>query len=320
MNLSAYYFLVAVALFVIIQIYFRIADKFNIIDKPNLRSSHSSLTLRGGGIIFPISFLLWFLLNDFQYPFLMVGVILISTISFLDDIITLSAKPRLLVHLISVLLLMVDLGFLDFDWWFWILGIILIIGWLNTFNFMDGINGITVLYAFSVIAPLYYLNETSGLVPASFYIYVALGLAVFGFFNIRKKAKTFAGDVGSISLGLIITFLLIGEILKSGHWEYIVFIAVYGVDSVLTIFQRLIKRENIFEAHRSHLYQLLANEFKLPHVFVSILYALIQISMSALLLFNSSSESYSILALSILVGFILLYIGVKTTLLRKMIK
>jgi UDP-GlcNAc:undecaprenyl-phosphate GlcNAc-1-phosphate transferase len=278
--------LIFISLFLLIRLYFILANRYNIIDKPNQRSSHTSVTLRGGGVIFPISLILWFFLNDFQYPFLTLGVFLIATISFLDDILSLSSKSRLLVHLISVLLVLYELAFLELEWWTWIIGVILLIGWLNTFNFMDGINGITVLYAASVLAPLAMLNYELSLIDQSLYYYLGSSLIVFGFYNVRKKAKTFAGDVGSISLGLIVAFLLISLILNTGNWEYILFVSVYGIDSVITIIERLLKRENIFEAHRSHLYQLLANEIKIPHILVSLIYAIIQFVIAIIVIYH----------------------------------
>lgn len=91
-------------------IYFKIADKFNIIDKPNERSSHTQITLRGGGVIFYFGALLFFLISDFQYPYFILGLSLMALVSFLDDVFTLSNKIRLLVHLISVILMFVQIG------------------------------------------------------------------------------------------------------------------------------------------------------------------------------------------------------------------
>jgi len=291
--------------------YFKIADKYNIIDKPNQRSSHSQITLRGGGIIFPISFLLWFFVSGFQYPYLAAAVVLLSTISFVDDVMTLSTKPRLTIHLLSVGLTLYELGFELLPWWAWILGFVLVIGWLNAFNFMDGINGITVLYALSVILPLGFLNYQTPTVDQDLYVYICLGLLVFGFFNVRRKAKTFAGDIGSISLGLLLVFCLISLILATGDWFYVVFVAVYGIDSVITIMERILRKENIFEAHRSHLYQYLANEKGIPHVRVSVLYALIQFSVSSVLIYSIPFEMGNQVAVIILLSLGLLYLYVK---------
>ena len=274
------YILVVALLFGLEKLYFIIADRFNIIDKPNERSSHSGITIRGGGIIFPISVLVWYLGFGFQLPWLLAGVLLIAMVSFIDDRFTIKPLPRLLVHLLSVMLVLVELGALSWPWYFWLIALVLIIGWLNAFNFMDGINGITVFYGLAVIAPIAWLNHENGILPTSLLTVMLIGLAVFAFFNARKKAKAFAGDVGSISLGLIIAYLMITMMIVDQSWHYILFVAIYGIDAVITIVQRLVKRENIFQAHRSHLYQYLANERKIPHVWVSASYALLQLLLS----------------------------------------
>ena len=81
--------------------YFIIADHYNIIDKPNARSSHQTITLRGGGIIFSLAGLIFFFLSGFEYPYFITGLLSIAIISFLDDILTLNNKIRLSIHLIS---------------------------------------------------------------------------------------------------------------------------------------------------------------------------------------------------------------------------
>ena len=91
---------------ILILFYFRLAVQFKIIDRPNQRSSHSRITIRGGGIIFPIALLLQALFSRFEYPLFTSGLLLISTVSFYDDMRPLSNKIRLLIHLIAVSLLL----------------------------------------------------------------------------------------------------------------------------------------------------------------------------------------------------------------------
>ncbi len=294
--------------------YFKIAYYFNIIDKPNERSSHSIITIRGGGVIFSVAAILWFLLFGFQYPFFIVGLVLISIISFLDDRLTLSTKPRLAVHLLSVALMLYQLSFANFAWYWWLVGFILIIGWLNAFNFMDGINGITSFFSLAVLLPLWYVNNQTPFIETSLLISIGLSLVVFSYFNARKKAKTFAGDVGSISMGFILAFVLIALMLKTGNWVYVIFVAVYGIDAVLTIAQRLLRNENIFKAHRSHLYQYLANEAKWSHILVSIIYAVFQFLISVFVIimvtFNLSSLSFILMLFALALFYIVIKISV----------
>ena len=282
------YFAVFLVLFVLELIYFKIADRFNIIDKPNHRSSHTEITLRGGGIIFPIAFLLYFASSILyrkdtflpkEYWAFGLGLLILSVISFLDDILDLSTKLRLFFHFISVSLLIYFLGIL-FILPIWLLPIvfIFIIGVLNAYNFMDGINGITGVYSLVMLITFYYINQYGvAFTNAHFIIYPILASLVFLFFNFRKKAKCFAGDVGSMSIAFWVLALLGLLMVKTEDFTYLLFIAVYGIEVISTILQRIKLKENIFEAHRHHLYQLLVNKMKWSHLLVSTMYGVIQL-------------------------------------------
>ena len=286
------YFAVFLVLFVLELLYFRIADKFNIIDKPNHRSSHTQITLRGGGIIFPIAFLLYFASSILyrkdtflpkEYWAFGLGLLILSVISFLDDILDLSTKLRLFFHFISVSLLIYFLGIL-FLLPIWLLPIvfIFIIGVLNAYNFMDGINGITGLYSFVILSTLYYINQYKIIfTDVNFIIYPVLASLVFLFFNFRKKAKCFAGDVGSMSIAFWVLALLGLLVVKTQELTYLLFIGVYGIEVIFTIIQRIKLKENIFEAHRHHLYQLLVNQMKWSHLLVATLYGGVQLLINA---------------------------------------
>jgi UDP-N-acetylmuramyl pentapeptide phosphotransferase/UDP-N-acetylglucosamine-1-phosphate transferase len=256
--------------------YFKLADHFNIIDKPNQRSSHSAITLRGGGVIFYVGVLLYFLLNQFQYVWFFAGLTLIASISFADDVKPQSRRLRLVIHFSAMALMFYQWGLFSETWYFALIALVLCTGILNAYNFMDGINGITGGYSLVVATGLWYINRDIRFVDSELIYFVVLSLLVFNFFNFRKKAKCFAGDVGSISIAFILIFLLGLLILKTGDFSYMILLVVYGVDSVLTIIHRLMLKDNIFEPHRKHLFQILANEVKLPHVFVSSIYLILQ--------------------------------------------
>lgn len=270
-----HYLIIVILLFALELLYFKIADRYNIIDKPNHRSSHTSVTLRGGGIIFPIAMLIACIMGEVSVGFT-IAVVLVGLVSFVDDIKPLHQLPRVLSHLIAITLILYELNLLQGAALFWLpLLVVLAIGWINAFNFMDGINGITVLYALVTIASFAWLYQED----SSFNVLVTMGLAciVFGFFNVRKKAKTFAGDVGSVSMALFLAYFMIKLITETGQIGYLLFFAVYGVDAVITILYRLKNKENIFQPHRSHLYQYLANEMRWAHVSVSLVYAILQL-------------------------------------------
>jgi len=276
-----YLFLLAI-LFALQLLYFKLADKFNIIDKPNQRSSHTKITLRGGGIIFYLGTLLFFLIDGFQYPWFFAGLTLIAGISFADDIKPRSTKLRLLIHFSAMLLMFYQWQLFTFPWYFIILALILCTGTLNAYNFMDGINGITGGYSLVLTTAFWYINNYQVVFVDNELLYVVgLSLLVFNFFNFRTKAKCFAGDVGAISIAFILVFLLGLLIIRTGDFSYIVLLAVYGVDAVLTIIHRLMLKENIFDAHRKHTYQLMANELKMPHIVVSAIYMVLQAAIVA---------------------------------------
>lgn len=303
-------FLVLIVLFIIELIYFKIADRYNIIDKPNHRSSHNAVTIRGGGIIFTIAIIAFFSFYKFQYPYFVAGLFFITLISFLDDVITLSNKLRLAVHLGAVALL-----FCQWDIWGYsipviIVALVFVIATINAYNFMDGINGITGGYSFLAIVTLYYIDEQIiSFTSPDLLIIVGLSLLVFNFFNFRKKAKCFAGDVGSVSIAFIIIFLLGQLILKTNQFSYILLLLVYGLDAVTTIGFRLLRKENIFEAHRSHFYQFLANERKIPQLYISAGYGLIQLLFNLIVIkFSSISLLQTIL---IVISSACLFIGIR---------
>ena len=268
-----YYIIILVLLFVAELFYFRVADKFNIIDKPNERSSHSRITLRGGGIIFYFGALAYFLSNHWEYPWFMLALTLITFISFVDDIRSTSQGLRLVFHFTAMALMFYQWGLFSLSWWWIIIALIICTGIINAYNFMDGINGITGGYSLVILGALAYINsEITTFVEPALINTVLCSVLVFCFFNFRKKAKCFAGDVGSVSIAFILLFLIGKLIFKTEDFSWIILLSVYGVDSVLTIIHRLMLHENIGLPHRKHMYQLMANELKIPHVGVSLIY------------------------------------------------
>lgn len=280
-------YLVYGIIFVILQFlelgYFKVADRYNIIDKPNERSSHSTIVLRGGGIVFLFGLWVWSLFFGFPYPWFLLAVTLISGVSFIDDIRSLPDSQRLVVQFVAMVMLFYQLDILHWDlWWMVLISLVVCVGASNVINFMDGVNGMTGAYAMATLMPLYFLNRELNFVDPTLIIVVALSDIIFCLFNFRAKgkAKCFAGDVGSIGIAYILLFLIGNLILKTGDVTYLIFLLVYGVDGVLTIFHRILLHENLGEAHRKHAYQLMANELRIGHVKVASFYALLQIVVS----------------------------------------
>ena len=304
MNTYLTYGLIFVILLLLELAYFKIADKFNIIDKPNERSSHSTIVLRGGGIIFLLGAWVWSFAFGFQYPWFLLGLSLVAGVSFIDDIHSLPDSVRLVVQFTAAALAFYQLGMLSGEWFetngllvgglLILLALIVYVGATNVINFMDGINGITAGYALAVLLPLLAINcgfkfqdsgfnELQGVYfDQSLTVVTILSVLVFCIFNFRPKgrAKCFAGDVGSIGIAFIMLFLIGKVIIATGDLTYLIFLLVYGVDGVLTICHRIMLHENLGEAHRKHAYQLMANELKIGHVKVSLLYMGMQLAVS----------------------------------------
>ena len=296
------YILIFILLLIAEIVYFRIADKYNIIDKPNQRSSHTTIVLRGGGIIFLIGAWVWSAFFGFDYPWFLAGLTLVAGVSFVDDIRSLPDSVRLVAQFAAAAMAFYQLDILHWEmWWIVLVALVVYVGATNVINFMDGINGITAGYALAVLVPLGLLNtnyhelatnlttnyssiiSSDGVfVDQSLIVASIIAAIVFCIFNFRPKgkAKCFAGDVGSIGIAFIMLFLLGNVIIKTGDITWLIFLLVYGVDGCLTIIHRIMLHENLGEAHRKHAYQIMANELKIGHVKVTLLYMTIQLVVS----------------------------------------
>lgn len=288
MVLSLKYLAIAILLLIAELVYFSIAGHFNIIDKPNERSSHSKIVLRGGGIIFLIGAWVWSAFFGFQYPWFLVAVTLAAGISFVDDIHSLPDSIRLVVQFVAMGLMFYQLDMLHPSmWWAVILALIVCVGATNIYNFMDGINGITAGYSLAVLVPLLLAELREEFVENSFIIVTILSVLVFSYFNFRpkNKAKCFAGDVGSVGIAFILLFAIGRLIMKTGDITWLIFLIVYGVDGCCTIVHRIMLHEHLGEAHRKHAYQIMANELGMSHVVVSLVYMGIQFVISLVMVY-----------------------------------
>lgn len=298
------YLIISVILMTAELAYFKLADRFNIIDKPNLRSSHTTITLRGGGIVFYFGAMAYFIVSHGAYPWFMLGLTMIAAVSFVDDLHSMPNRIRLMVQFIAMLLMFHQLGFLTLEsWWISIAALIVCTEIINAYNFMDGINGIMAGYSIVTLVTLRICFEPL----AEFRPFInslMLAAAVFAWFNFRRKALCFAGDVGSIVMGFFILYLIVSLIAYTGDATVLVFLIVYAIDTVFTIFQRLFTGENILLPHRRHLYQVLANQRQLPHYAVSLWFCLTQAVINALYFITPPTQrwTYFILVTSLLVA------------------
>lgn len=311
------YLILLVVFFCVMVFYFRIADHYNIIDHPNERSSHDIVTIRGGGVIFIFAAICSIIMHP-TYWLPVIGILIIGTISFLDDRFTLSSRFRLLFHLLAVTVMFFYLDiFYREPPYICIMLYIMVIGVINMYNFMDGINGITGLYSLVVLGGLQYVNlHQIGFVNPDMIWLPMLACVVFLYFNFRNKAKCFAGDVGSVTIAFWIILLLMHLILSTHNWVYILFLVVYGIDSVVTIANRLLLKQNIFKAHRLHFYQILVNDQKFSHLWVASGYALLQ---GIIILLITSGPILTTLTWFMIttIPLVIIYISLKPKLMKK---
>ena len=294
-----------------ILLYIMIARKFQLTDVPSLRSSHRDITITGAGFIFPLAFFLPLALTGefIHYRSTLTGLLLISLVSFSDDLKSVHPIIRVTVQVIAVSLLLWQTGGLfKMKTWQIVPGFILVVGIINSYNFMDGINGMNALYSIAMIGILGILRVNGIIilpVPEVFYSLMSALLA-FSIFNVRKKALCFSGDVGSISIAYIISLMIIQVMIATDSAVWILLFGVYGLDSVGTIVLRIIRGEKVWMPHRTHFYQYLVNERKWPHVQVSLIYAMLQFVLSYILY-----KAGFITAITVFLLYIAVYIWIR---------
>lgn len=312
------YLIVFLLLLLIGLVYHRLAIKFGIVDKPNHRSSHSSVTVRGGGILFPFAVIFWWMASDFLHTWMVLGLVWIAAVSLLDDMYTLSRKLRFGVQFLALSMAFYDLGVFErMNWMALPLLYFVSLGIINAINFMDGINGISGLYALIFFGSVLTVQEYMPIFEESLIRYVILSVLVFLFFNLRKKALMFAGDIGSISIAYLMIYFLVQWYMAGHSWTIILFLMVYGIDVFLTIAQRLKNGENITQPHRSHLYQLLVNHSKHDHVTIALIYAVLQGVVNLGLFIFPQTLPSPLLASAILLVSMLVYLFIKSRIRKK---
>jgi len=210
-----------------IFLYLLIARKMQLIDTPNARSSHHQVTITGAGFVFPIAFTVALLFTgDFvHYRATLTGLLILSLVSWADDLKTVHPIVRVTVQVIAVSLLLWQTGGLfRMKAWQIIPAFILVVGIINSYNFMDGINGMNTLYSISIFGFIFLIKLIGNfsLLPNEIVFYSLLSsLFAFSFFNVRRKALCFSGDIGSISLAYIISLLIIQLMIVTDSSEWI---------------------------------------------------------------------------------------------------
>ena len=315
----AYYILITAVLIIGIIIYLKMAEKWSIIDQPNSRSSHLVVTKRGGGIIYLIALVIYMISSNFNMPSIIICGLLLGIMGFIDDVKNLDFKIKLIFQCLTIGYFLSTGSYNGLEWYLLILMFFLIISSINILNFMDGINGLTILYSLSFLISFYIINaHIIAFTDSNFLLIVILSNLIIGYFNIRKKAVCFLGDVGAITMGFIYAVLTITLIVKTNSLSPLILFLVYFLDSGWTIVERLLAKENIFHPHRKHLYQLLVNEYKLSHLLVASIYFSIQALINITWLLNYEKDLSPIILISIFGIFSVIYLLTKKIVNKKL--
>lgn len=322
----------ACATTVFAALYLVLGRKFGLYDHPNGRSSHATPTMTSMGIVLVCSFVFFGFTNNFRLPNLFViGVLMLATVSFIDDLIFLKHSLRFMFQILALMLVLWDLPIGSQNQELMVLaiaGLIFGIGVINAFNFMDGINGMLLLNSFVILGSFAYLNEfvldpqgnPLKFTDTNFILAMMIAVLVMSVFNVRTKAVAFMGDVGSMTISMIILYLMYCLLLATGNYIYLLLFSIFGIDAGLTVGYKLILRQNIFLPHRDFLFKRLVHIARLPHLKVSVGYALAQLFINALVLLLPPSMKYaqqlSLLFIGITVQ-VVAYVLLRNTMVRR---
>ena len=301
-NLNMYEALLVIATIAVIllslKLYFPFAEKKGMLAGVNHRSSHTKPVITGAGFIFYISYVFYiisFVFSTWDAPWpLFIGISILAIVSFIDDLKDLWFFIRLVVQILAVTLMLYQI-YIEFSMEPFamnaslliilaIVGMIFSVGFVNLYNFMDGLNGMMVGITISALAIFALIDFfVVDFVDDLLLVYTAIPTLIFAFFNARRQAICFAGDVGAIVLGFVMVYMLVSLLMQTGNVVYIFIFASIYLEAGMTVMQRLLAGQNIFKPHRIHMFQLLCNEHKHHHVKISAFYALNQLVFGAII-------------------------------------
>lgn len=280
-----FYTYLLVLFFIVEHLYLRIAKGLKIEAVPNHRSAHIQNTIVGGGIIVPLASLFYNFSSGFQYPYFIIGTLIVAFISFTDDIREVSVKLRLLVQGIAIFILFFQFDVYSYNVFLVIAIAAIFIVSINAYNFLDGINGMLSANSLVHLSCLYYINQYEvHFIDEELLVTIGLAILIFSYFNFRKKAICFAGDVGSISIAFIVCGCILKLIMQTNNFMFINLLLVYYLDAVSTFIFRWVQGHNVFKAHNKHFYSFLTNDLKWPHLIVASLYAIVQLLITLLII------------------------------------
>lgn len=272
----------------------RYALSRNVIDVPNERSSHSVPTPRGGGVAIVVSFLMALgaaaalgMVNSTTAVWIGIGAVMIAVVGFIDDHNHIAAGWRLLVHFSGATCVVMAIGGLvpltflgstiDFGWVGHVLAVVAVVWMINLTNFMDGIDGIASVQTIFLSSGLAFLSWCLSDQLPVLPLLVAVAAAGFLCWNF-PPARIFMGDAGSGCLGLLLAALILYSASQQPllFWSGVILFGVFIVDATFTLTSRLKRGKKLYEAHRSHTYQIASRRYG-SHKIVTLTVALINL-------------------------------------------
>jgi Fuc2NAc and GlcNAc transferase len=275
-----YFFIIALAAFLLTGLIRYYALTRNVLDIPNQRSSHTVPTPRGGGLAIVLAFVfavVWLKLTQQIDDWILAicgATLLVAVIGFCDDHAPVPARWRFLTHLVTAIVIVWLLGgfplllmtspidgvlrrfFIDLTWVGYPLAVVLLVWFLNLFNFMDGTDGIaaseSLFMSLALAGYSYYLDQSL------FNLNIGLAAASLGFLVWNwPKAKIFMGDVGSGFLGLLLGILILLAAHQAAVMLYcgMILFGIFIVDATYTLLVRMLSGQKWYDAHCSHTYQ-----------------------------------------------------------------
>jgi glycosyltransferase WbpL len=295
-----------------------VARRFDLLDRPNSRSSHERVVPRGGGLAIALASLAALTLvgagpGSRATPVLL-GAVALAVVGLLDDRVSLSAGVRVVAQLVVAIAVVLSLGGLErvplpppLDWPLGALGTPLAALWVvavvNFFNFLDGIDGLATLQAVVTGTGI----AIAAWDPSLALVAGALAGAAAGFLPFNwARASVFLGDVGSYFLGFTLAALPLGAV-PEWRSSAVLFVALslwlFLADATWTLTRRSLRGARVHEAHREHLYQQLAQRFGHARVTLSIGIASATLTGFALLALTTGSTAWAWGALGLAMAF-----------------
>lgn len=290
-------------------------SKMGLVDVPNNRSSHYKPTPKGGGVGILAAFLFASIITDIS-----IGLYLpaagIAILSLAGDRRELSQAFRLVIQFAAAIAFLSACSTFGGDWkWVLLLpGAVFMVGTANFYNFMDGINGIagvTGAAGFGLLAFALYL---SGAQADGWIMSAALAVSCIGFlpFNLRNRARVFMGDVGAVLLGFVFAGLVLSNSENlTDFLTYVSFLFPFYADELTTMAIRIKNGERLTKAHRSHVYQFLANELGMRHWKVSVGFGCMQLLVGLTTLAVKPHGLVAVLSVLLLYSMLFIVFGYK---------